>query len=324
MESLANVFRNALLCYKNVRSTDEESIWFSHMKSKNKISIIVPVYNEETAIRRTIDSITNTMAASDFPLFELIVIDDGSTDNTKAELKNGVTDFISHSSNRGYGSSIKSGLRAATGDIIVITDADGTYPLEQIPILLEKMVYNDMVVGARVNDQSETNFFRRISKRVLRHLASYVVNLPIPDLNSGFRAFRKDVVMKYFKMIPSGFSFTSTITMAMLSDGYRVEFLPIEYFPRVGRSKIRPIKDTIVFFSLIVRICLYFAPLRIFVPLSGFFFSLGFLKIVYDSIYRPFGRFVISQSVLFFALLSIQTLILGLVADLIIRRPSVD
>ena len=288
------------------------------------VSILVPVYNEEDAVSGTIAKIRETMEDAGFTSFELIVINDGSTDNTGAKLRNTGAHVITHPSNRGYGSSLKSGLRAAKGEIVVITDADGTYPLERMPVLLEHMAHNDMVVGARTKTNSEAGFFRRFPKLILKHFASYVVGIPIPDLNSGFRAFRKDVVMKYFRIIPSGFSFTSTITMAMLSDGYQVQFVPIDYFRRVGRSKIRPIRDTISFFSLIMRICLYFSPLRVFVPMSGFFFSLGFLKIIYDFTYRPLGRFVISQSVLFFTLLSIQILILGLVADLIIRRPVGD
>lgn len=289
-----------------------------------KVSVLVPVYNEEHAILRTIAKIQKTLEDSGFTPFELIVINDGSTDNTAAKLKSIDVHVITHPSNRGYGSSLKSGLRAAKGEIVIITDADGTYPLERMPVLLEHMAHNDMVVGARTGKESEISFFRKIPKLLLRHFASYVVGIPIPDLNSGFRAFRKDIVMKYFRIIPSGFSFTSTITMAMLSDGYRVQYVPIDYFRRLGRSKIRPIRDTISFFSLITRICLYFSPLRVFVPMSGFFLGLAILKIIFDAIHRPFGRFVISQSVLFFTLMSLQIFILGLVADLIIRRPIGD
>ena len=289
-----------------------------------KVSILVPVYNEENTVLGTIARIQKTMEDSGFSSFELIVINDGSTDNTAVKLRNINVHVITHPSNRGYGSSLKSGLRAAKGEIVVITDADGTYPLERMPLLLEHMAHNDMVVGARSKKNSEGGFFRKIPKLILRHFASYVVGTPIPDLNSGFRAFRKDIIMKYFRIIPSGFSFTSTITMAMLSDGYQVKYVPIDYFRRLGRSKIRPIRDTISFFSLIMRTCLYFSPLRVFVPMSSFFLGLAILKVIFDSIHRPFGRFVISQSVLFFTLLSIQILILGLVADLIIRRPVGD
>jgi glycosyltransferase involved in cell wall biosynthesis len=289
-----------------------------------KVSVLVPVYNEENAILRTIAGIRKTLEDSVFTPFELIVINDGSTDNTAAKLRSTDVHVITHSSNRGYGSSLKSGLRAAKGEIVVITDADGTYPLERIPDLLKNMVHNDMVVGARTETDAETSLFRRFPKLILRRFASYVVGTPIPDLNSGFRAFRKDAVMKYFRIIPSGFSFTSTITMAMLSDGYQVQFVPIDYFRRLGRSKIRPIKDTISFFSLIMRICLYFSPLRVFVPMSGFFLILALLKMIFDFIHKPLGHFIISQSVLFFTLVSIQIFVLGLVADLIIRRTIGD
>lgn len=288
------------------------------------VSILVPVYNEEDAVSGTIARIQKTMRDSGFTSFELIVINDGSTDSTGVKLRNTDVHVITHPSNLGYGSSLKSGLRAAKGEIVVITDADGTYPLERMPVLLEHMAHNDMVVGARTKKNSEASFLRKIPKLILRHFASYVVGTSIPDLNSGFRAFRKDIVMKYFRIIPSGFSFTSTITMAMLSDGYRVQYVPIDYFRRLGRSKIRPIKDTVGFFSLILRTCLYFSPLRVFVPMSGFFLGLAILKMIYDVIHRPFGWFIISQSALFFTLLSIQIFILGLVADLIIRRTVGD
>jgi len=288
------------------------------------VTILVPVYNEEDAVLQTIERIQESLGQSPFPEFELIVINDGSTDSTQEKLKDTGVRVITHLSNLGYGASLKSGLRAAGGNIVVITDADGTYPVDRIPDLLAHMEHSDMVVGARSHKLPAASRFRTIPRMLLKRFAAYLVGMPIPDLNSGFRAFRRDLVMKYFRIIPSGFSFTSTITMALMSDGYQVTFMPIDYFPRLGRSKIRPVKDTIAFFSLIIRTSLYFSPLKVFVPLSGFFFALACLKVIFDILYMPLGRFIISQSVLFLTLLSIQVFVLGLVADLIIRRSHGD
>jgi glycosyltransferase involved in cell wall biosynthesis len=286
------------------------------------VSIVIPVYNEEVAILETIERIRKTMHDSGFENYELIVVNDGSTDKTGERLEDVDAYVINHELNRGYGASLKSGIRAARGDIIVIVDTDGTYPIERIPDLVLNMSDHDMVVGARTSNNVHISLLRRFLKFILQRIASYIIARHIPDLNSGFRAFRRDVSMKYFNIIPPGFSFTSTLTMAMLVDGYQVKFVPIEYFPRLGRSKIKPIRDTGSFFTTIIRTCLYFSPLRVFVPLGGFFLGLAILKLIYDIVYQPLGRFVISQTVLLLSIVAVQIFILGLIADLIVRRTS--
>jgi glycosyltransferase involved in cell wall biosynthesis len=287
-----------------------------------QFSIIIPVFNEEGSIQATVDSIRQTMGEADLADYELIVVNDGSTDETSRKLKSIDALIITHQTNRGYGASLKTGIRAARGEFIIITDADGSYPVEIIPELIDAMSDQDMVVGARTKQPFHHQIFRKAAKYILQKLASYVVGCRIPDLNSGLRIFRKSIMMKYFRIIPSGFSFTSTLTMAMLSDGYRVKFHPIDYYPRQGQSKIRPFRDTQGFVLLIVRTCLYFSPLRVFIPVSGFLLALAGLKVLYDLIYQPLGRFIITQSVLLISLVAMQIFILGLIADLIVRRAA--
>ena len=293
------------------------------MLQEPSVSIVVPVYNEEESIIETIERIRKTMKADGRADYELIVVDDASTDNTGKLLQESDIHVITHKINRGYGAALKKGIRAARGEIIVITDADGSYPIENIPLLLKDMVENDMVVGARTGLDVNIPWIRRIPKFILQALASYVVRYPIPDLNSGLRAFRKKIAFQYFHIIPSGFSFTSTITMAMLAADYNVKFIPMDYYPRAGRSKISP-WDVGSFFTMIIRTCLYFSPLRVFAPLSGFFFAATIIKLIYDYFYRPVGWFVISQSVLVLSLVAVQIFVLGLVADLIVRRTNGD
>ena len=285
-------------------------------------SVVVPVFNEVDTVIDTIDRIHGTMRRAGIVPYELIVVNDGSSDGTGELLKGVKALVITSKSNRGYGSSLKTGIRAARGEIVVITDADGTYPVEKIPELLRRMSDNDMVVGARTGEHVSMPRLHRIPKWILQHLASYVVRYPIPDLNSGLRAIRRDVAMRYFHITPSGFSFTSTITMAMLAADYTVEFVPVDYYHRVGQSKISPILDTGGFFTMIIRTCLYFFPLRVFGPLSGVFLACAIIKFFLDIVYQPLGRFVISQAALLLSLVAVQIFILGLVADLIVRRTS--
>ena len=158
---------------------------------------------------------------------------------------------------------------------VVITDSDGTYPNDRIPELAAMMTDWDMVVGARTGDEVRVPLVRRPAKWALNMLANVLVETRIPDLNSGLRVFRREVVLRFLPILPNGFSFTTTITLAMLSEGYRVTFVPIDYYARQGRSKIRPVYDTLNFLQLIVRTVLYFNPLRVFLPLSLFFFGAG-------------------------------------------------
>lgn len=236
-----------------------------------KLSIIVPAYNEENGIRPTMEQLQEVIGEIDA---ELLVIDDGSTDGTSAALA-GIEGLrvLRHDVNRGYGAALKTGIRNAAADWICITDADGTYPNERISELMTYMDRYDMVVGARTGANVAIPMIRRPAKKVLNILANLLTGEKIPDLNSGLRIFKKSVALRYMHLFPSGFSFTTTITMSMLNADYLVRFIPIDYHHREGSSKIKPIRDTYNFFMLILRITMYFNPLKIFLPVSALLFA---------------------------------------------------
>lgn len=253
--------------------------------STTDFSIIIPCFNEENAIRETVEQIYATL--SDHTGFELIIVNDGSTDRTVEileELKqtHPTLRVITHAANAGYGASLKTGIRRSHHDLIVITDSDGTYPNHRICELVGMCQQADMVVGSRTGENVTYPLIRRIPKAFLKAHAAWMVGQPIPDLNSGLRVFRKDIAQKFLHILPDGFSFTTTITMAMMRNRYRVVFEPIDYQPRIGRSKIKPIRDTVKFVQLILRTGLYFGPLRFFGPLVLLLGALALISGCYD------------------------------------------
>ena len=227
----------------------------------------------------------------------------------------GVT-VVTHPVNRGYGSALKTGIRAASGEHILICDGDGTYPPESIPGLLAHAGDNDMVVAARTGESVEIPIFRRLAKGILRRLAIYLSESDIPDLNSGLRVFRKEAAVSYFSILPSGFSFTTTITLAMLCNEGSVVYIPINYAKRRGRSKIRPLRDTMNFLILIMRTILYFNPLRIFLPVSLMIGALFAASLAYDIIVLK----DLTEKTLIFLFGAIQLMAIGVIADLIAKR----
>jgi glycosyltransferase involved in cell wall biosynthesis len=171
-----------------------------------------------------------------------------------------------HRQNRGYGAALKTGLRRARGDWILIVDADGSYPLESIPELVKTAAEADMVVGARTAAEVVYPHSRRIAKWFLRLALRWFVGRKVEDMNSGLRIFRKDLALRYWRFFPDGFSFTTTLTLIALVNGYTVRYVPIDYRQRVGKSKIQPVRDTLRFLQLVVRTGFYFEPLRVFLP----------------------------------------------------------
>jgi len=281
------------------------------------VSVIIPAYNEADSIARVVDSVRDTLEDAGF-VYEIIVVDDGSTDETVAKLVGKKVRLFTHPENKGYGASLKTGIRGAKGDVIVITDADGTYPVSTIPSLVRDMEDGyDMVVGARTGADVNIPLIRRPAKFILRKLADYLSETKIPDINSGLRAFRKDIAFKYFHLLPKGFSFTTTITLAMLSDGYNVKFVPIDYAARAGgKSKISPLKDFTGFIMLIVRVICYFNPLKIFLPASLVFLGWGTIHIV-ETMLREHR---VTEAGLLAVLLGFQLGFIGLITDVMVRR----
>lgn len=282
--------------------------------SQLSVSILIPAYNEEESIASTVETISQQR--KHFKDLEIVVINDGSKDRTGEIGRTLPVTFIEHPVNCGYGAALKTGLAQAKHEYILIADADGTYPLEDIPKLMADAPNFDMVVGARTGAQVHIPLVRRPAKWMITKLAEYLSNQEIPDLNSGLRVFRKDVALRFLTLYPDGFSFTTTITLAMLTNHYRVKFIPINYHKRVGKSSIHPIRDFTNFTILIIRICAYFKPLNVFVPPALLLILLGILKGSVDYHHQQhLGLLAVSL-----ALTGVQMLFIGLLADLIDQR----
>lgn len=288
---------------------------------KSPVSIIVPAFNEEKGLAATVDHIKSVMdkAGSDY---EIIVVDDGSTDGTNevAEGLEGIR-LLQNSYNMGYGASLKRGIQLARYDVIVITDADGTYPNERIPDLVEKLVEGThMVVGWRKGKKAHQPLHRKFAKWVIKSFASMLVRDPIPDLNSGLRCFPKYLAVRNEGILPSGFSFTTTITLLIISNGGHIVYVPIDYHPRKGSSKFRPVRDVIAMVGLIVRSTLLFNPLRVFVPIATAFISASALILIL-ALVGVFER-IPDATIIILLVTGVQVLCIGLLADLINRRSS--
>jgi glycosyltransferase involved in cell wall biosynthesis len=280
------------------------------------ISIIIPMYNECEAIGHDLEQVTTVMDACGRP-YEIIVVDDGSTDGSADVVRQWAgVQLLQHPFNRGTGAARTTGLRVAQGDIVVMTDADGTYPNQDIPRMVAMLEEQnaDMIIGARQREAGTFRWLRSPAKNFIRMLAVYLVHQPIPDLNSGMRAFRRQVALRYLRYLPTTHSWVSTITLAMMNNGHLVCWMPIDYYPRIGKSKFHPITDTYNYLTLVVRTVMYFNPLRVFLPASLILFVLGLAKTLYDN----FALHNIRESDIFILLTAIIVGMMGLLADLIV------
>ncbi len=282
------------------------------------ISIVVPAYNEEKTIKRTIEDIKKSIKNLKGKI-DATVIDDGSNDKTAKILSSikGIK-VIRNGENRGYGSSLKTAIKNTTSDYILIIDGDGTYPASSIPILIRYSKEYDMVVGARTGKIVKIPFFRRPAKWFLSHFAQYLTKTKIPDLNSVLRIFKRDIALRFMNLFPNGFSFTTTLTIACLTNDCKVKYVPINYYERKGKSIINPIKDFLGFTNLIFRLTIFFKPLNVFIPISAFMFVIGALKLLRDFILV--GSFGLGGAMVI--LTAIQIAFLGILAELIIKRTN--
>jgi glycosyltransferase involved in cell wall biosynthesis len=292
------------------------------------VSVVIPAYNEERGVGPQVESIRLVLTSHRIK-HEIIVVDDGSDDRTAEEAVKAGARVFRHLKNRGYGSALKTGILAATYDVIAITDADGTYPSDEIPPMLKLLETADMVVGARVGENVSIPFVRKPGKFILGLLANRIAGQKIPDLNSGLRVFWRECAEQYFSVLSNKFSFTTTITLALLADDYCVIYHPVNYYRRIGKSKIVP-RNFIDFMILVIRMAMLFKPLRVFVPIVFSSAMAGIIKVGFDIAvavmrhggfsWNLFSEPVISTSALLLLLGSYQLLLIGMVADGLIRR----
>ena len=278
------------------------------------VSVVIPAYNEELAIEHDIQIIRKALDEAGYD-WELIVVDDGSVDRTGEIAESLGAVVLRHAQNKGTGGARTTGVRYARGEIVIMTDADGTYPNQEMPRLIEAVREGyDMAVGARRAERGTLRFLRTPAKEFIRRLASFMTGATIPDLNSGLRAFRTDVARTFIGLLPNTHSWVSTITLAMLANGYRVKFIPIDYYPRIGKSTFHPIRDTYNYLTLVFRALTYFNPLKLFLPVSALIFWFGVAKMLYDN----FVRHDIRESDIMLVLMGVLIMMMGLLADLVV------
>lgn len=279
---------------------------------KYDLSIVIPAFNEINAIEDGIKELQDMIAEHELDA-EIVVVDDGSTDGTyEKALETGVR-VIRVDRNMGYGHSLKTGIRQTNSQFVAITDADGTYPADRIPEMLDICRNGDMVVGNRGEAMHNVPLVRKPAKWVLNKLANILAQRRIPDLNSGLRVFRRVSIERFLGLMPNGFSFSTTSTLCMICSDLQVTYVPITYGQRIGQSKIRP-TDFFRFMLLVVRIIVLFHPLRVFLPVGAVLFAMGMAKAIYDLF-----LFNLSESAIFALLAALVIWSLGLIADMISR-----
>ena len=256
------------------------------------LAVIIPAYNEEHAVRGTVEEVRRALEGTPVS-HEIIVVNDGSTDNTMAEAHAGGARVIDFADNAGYGHALKAGIAASDSDLVAILDADGTYPPSALPAMVRLAASSDMVVGDRGRGMKNVPLIRRPAKWVLGVLASFLARRKINDVNSGLRVFRRPALTRFLPLLPDGYSFTTTITLCMLASGFTVVYHPVAYGRRIGHSKIKA-RHFFKFIFLVFRLTLLFRPLRIFLPLGALVFAAGALRALLDpSHVRPSGLAVL-------------------------------
>ena len=292
-----------------------------------EVSVVLPIYNEVGHLGEELRRIASALDASPYS-WEIVAVDDGSTDGSRERLRQAAREDdrirgIEHVRNLGSGGARRTGTRRARGDVVVWTDVDMTYPNDRIAELVASLGEHDQVVGARNREEGTHKVLRVPAKWAIRSLAQYLAQQPIPDLNSGFRAFRRGRAIRYLDRLPNGFSCVTTMTMSFLADGLSVVYVPIEYAPREGVSKFHWYRDTRRYLLQVVRMILSYEPLRVFMPVGLFLLVFGLAKLGYDVVTKDL-RLATNTLLILFA--AFQVISIGLLADLVVRvsRPPPD
>ena len=273
---------------------------------KKSLSIIIPAYNEKRSVGRLLASLQQLYGSE-----EIIVVDDFSTDKTAIDAAQKKANVVQHPHNIGNGAAIKTGVRVSGGDVFVFMDADGQHEPTDIEVLLAHMDRYDMVVGARTADQ-HASWGRRWMNGIYNRLASYVTGFKVEDLTSGFRAVRADTARAMLPLLPNGYSWPTTITLAVLRSGMSVKYVPINARPRKhGKSSIRPLRDGAKFFMIILKICTLYSPFKVFLPVSGLMFLLGLINYAYTYFFQ--GRFTNMSALMFTS--SVIIFMMGLISE---------
>jgi len=278
------------------------------MHTNTKVSVLIPVYNEEVGIKLLLDRIIDLKFHESY---EIIIVNDGSSDRSLEVVKNYPVRIYSHTVNKGYGAALKTGIRKATGEKIVILDSDGQHDPEQIPHIVSLLDDHELVIGTRDKDSFQVRT-RQVGKRVIRWVGEYLVEQKLPDYNSGYRGFNNELIKGMLHIMPNGFSFSTTSTMAFLKEGYSIGTIPIRVEERVGRSSnVKFFKDGAKTIMLILRIIMLFNPLKIFFPASFIITTAGIAYGIYGFLLAD--RF--SNGAIVLAILGMFLFFIGLVAD---------
>ena len=289
----------------DVLASDRQAGWEDKTTPGNKpyISVIIPGHNEAFVIGGVVRGVFQALGQAHYQ-FRVLVIDDGSDDETAQVAAAAGARVISHPYNIGNGAAVKTGIRSASGDILVMLDGDGQHAPEDIPRLLEKLGPYDMVVGARTRE-SDTEFHRDVANRLYNWFATYVCGRKIDDLTSGFRAIKADIARGFVYLLPNTFSYPTTITLAVVRSGYSLAYVPVKTARRVGKSKIKLLQDGSRFLLIILKIATFFSPMKVFLPVSVLMFLTGlgyglFKVLALGERYGPTSAMLMTTAVLVF------------------------
>jgi glycosyltransferase involved in cell wall biosynthesis len=281
------------------------------------LTILLPSYNEQEAIAPVIAEVRE--ALREWPgRWEILVVDDASTDQTARRAAEQGVRVIRRPENGGSGASRKTGTRAARGRLIAMLDADGTYVPSYLPEILSYFPDYDQVNGARTSEQGTLKALRFGAKLLIRKLAEWISGKRIPDLNTGMKVYKRDLMLRYLWCMPDGFSCVTSMTLAFLCNGHPVKYVAVDYRKRIGTSKFHPVKDAAKYFSTMVRIIMYFRPLRVFFPMSAILAVLAGAFCVFHSTRR--GHLALEDTEVILTVTSLMVLVIGLLADLIVAQ----